>query len=66
MNIAFKEWPKCGKCDKGVMLPIEDIPQNGSVAYLRAWVCNNSECGHNIIFKAGKIITEQIIKEKEL
>jgi len=61
--ITINNFPKCSKCDKGIMLPVEDVNQNGNVSYLKGWVCN--DCGNNILFKQGDLVKLNIKDNKE-
>ena len=36
------EFPKCQKCDKGVLLPLSDYGELGSSVTFKAWACSNA------------------------
>jgi len=67
LNFNLTELPKCGKegCE-GVMIPLMHTtnPKSGvSTVYVAAWACQI--CGSNIMYVAGKIAQQSIIKETD-
>jgi len=50
-----RDWPECGKCAKGVLIPLSDYGRDGAPIQYKAWVCSNPECGFNIRIDNGEI-----------
>lgn len=50
-----RDWPKCMKCSKGVLLPLSDYGRDGAPIMYKAWVCSDPECGFNIRIDNGEI-----------
>ena len=48
-------FPRCQKCDKGVLLPLSDYGRDGAPIRYKAWVCSDPECGFNIRIDNGEI-----------
>ena len=48
-------FPKCQKCEPGIMLPLSDYGRDGSSIRYKAWVCSSPECGFNIRIDNGEI-----------
>ena len=48
-------FPKCLKCDKGLLIPLSDYGREGAPIRYKAWVCSNPECGFNIRIDNGEI-----------
>ena len=49
------EYPKCLKCDIGVLIPLSDYGKDGASIMYKAWVCTNPECGFNLRIDNGEI-----------
>ena len=49
------EFPKCMKCDAGVLIPLSDYGKDGASILYKAWVCSNPECGFNLRIDNGEI-----------
>ena len=49
------QFPKCLRCDAGVLLPLSDYGREGAPIRFKAWVCSNPECGFNIRIDNGEI-----------
>jgi hypothetical protein len=49
------DWPKCLKCNKGVLIPLSDYGQEGASVLFKAWVCNNPECGFSLRVDKGEV-----------
>jgi hypothetical protein len=49
------QYPKCLRCDAGVLLPLSDYGRDGAPIRYKAWVCSNPECGFNIRIDNGEI-----------
>ena len=41
-------FPKCQKCDQGVLIPLSDYGRDGAPITYKAWVCTDPECGFNL------------------
>jgi len=41
-------FPKCQKCDAGVLIPLSDYGQEGASVLFKAWVCTNPDCGFSL------------------
>jgi len=65
MSMHIFNYPKCPKCDKGEMLPVEDssyaaIAGTQAVCFLKGWACSNPDCDNNIWNDKGTL-TRQVI-----
>ena len=49
------EFPKCLKCEKGVLVPLSDYGREGASIRYKAWVCTNPECGFNLRIDNGEV-----------
>ncbi len=49
------QYPKCLKCDVGLLLPLSDYGRDGAPIRFKAWVCSSPECGFNIRIDNGEI-----------
>jgi hypothetical protein len=49
------QFPRCLKCDRGVLLPLSDYGREGAPIRYKAWVCHNPGCGFNIRIDNGEI-----------
>ncbi len=47
-------YPRCLKCDEGLLLPLSDGRDGTPVRY-KAWVCSNPDCGFNIRIDNGEV-----------
>lgn len=48
-------------CGEGVMLPIYDNTNTQPPLIIqKGWVCSSKNCGHNVMFQSGKLITMEI------
>ena len=50
-----QRFPRCQKCDNGVLLPLSDYGREGATIRYKAWVCTNPECGFNLRIDNGEI-----------
>ena len=50
-----KIYPKCQKCDNGVMIPLSDYGRDGASIMYKAWVCTHPDCGFNIRIDNGEL-----------
>ncbi|MBW3533963.1 MAG: hypothetical protein KY453_01895 [Gemmatimonadetes bacterium] len=48
-------FPRCQKCNDGLLLPLSDYGRDGAPIRYKAWVCSNPECGFNIRIDNGEI-----------
>ena len=48
-------FPRCLKCEKGLLLPLSDYGRDGAPIRYKAWVCSDPECGFNIRIDNGEI-----------
>jgi hypothetical protein len=49
------DFPRCMKCDGGVLLPMSDYGRDGAPIRYKAWVCHNPACGFSIRIDNGEI-----------
>lgn len=63
MEVSF---PKCLKCNIGVLIPLSDYGRDGATIEYKAWACTNPNCGFNIRIDNGDIsfgrLTSQSMK----
>ena len=56
------KFPKCQKCETGVLVPLSDFGSQGAPIHYKPWVCTNPDCGFNIKIRNGDVyINEPII-----
>ena len=48
-------FPKCLKCEIGILLPLSDYGRDGAPIRYKAWVCSSPECGFNIRIDNGEV-----------
>ena len=48
-------FPKCQKCNDGILLPLSDYGRDGAPIRYKAWVCSNPNCGFNVRIDNGEI-----------
>ena len=48
-------FPRCQKCENGILLPLSDYGRDGAPIRYKAWVCSDPECGFNIRIDNGEI-----------
>ena len=58
-----ESFPKCLKCDKGILLPMSDYGRDGAPIRYKAWVCSNPDCGFNIRIDNGEISIGRTISQ---
>ncbi len=56
-------FPRCQKCDTGILLPLSDYGRDGASIRYKAWVCSNPVCGFNIRIDNGEISLGRSIGE---
>ena len=49
------EYPKCLKCNVGILIPLSDYGREGASIMYKAWVCTNPECGFNLRIDNGEV-----------
>lgn len=49
------QFPKCLKCDRGVLIPLSDYGRDGATIRYKAWVCTDPECGFNLRIDNGEV-----------
>ena len=55
------EFPKCQKCNVGVLVPLSDFGSQGAPIHYKAWVCTNPECGFNLKIRNGDLYVNEPI-----
>lgn len=53
--VGASGFPRCQKCDDGILLPLSDYGRDGATILYKAWVCSRPECGFNIRIDNGEI-----------
>jgi hypothetical protein len=48
-------FPRCQKCDAGLLIPLSDYGRDGATIRYKAWVCTSPDCGFNIRIDNGEI-----------
>jgi len=48
-------FPKCLKCNQGVLVPLSDYGPDGSSVKYKAWGCTNADCGFAIRVDKGEV-----------
>jgi hypothetical protein len=48
-------FPRCLKCEAGLLLPLSDYGRDGATIRYKAWVCSRPDCGFNIRIDNGEI-----------
>ena len=48
-------FPRCLKCENGLLLPLSAYGRDGAPIRFKAWVCSSPECGFNIRIDNGEI-----------
>ncbi len=59
-----REFPKCQKCGKGILIPLSDYGREGATIRYKAWVCINPDCGFNLRIDNGEVSRGEPIAEK--
>lgn len=52
---AVENFPRCLKCNKGVLLPLSDYGREGATIMYKAWVCSNHECAFTVRIDNGNV-----------
>lgn len=58
-----RNFPKCMKCNIGVMVPLSDYGRDGASILYKAWVCTDPACGFNIRIDNGEISVSYSVRE---
>ena len=58
------EFPKCQKCNNGVLIPLSDYGQEGASVLFKAWVCINPDCGFSLRVDKGEVSYGKKIEHK--
>jgi hypothetical protein len=53
--VEVNGYPKCLKCENGILIPLSDYGRDGASIRYKAWVCSHPECGFNIRIDNGEI-----------
>ena len=61
----MENYPKCQKCETGVLLPLSDYGREGSEIRYKAWVCTNPECGYSIRIDNGEVSLGRVNKQSD-
>jgi len=54
-------FPKCQKCEVGVLVPLSDFGSQGASIRYKAWVCTNPDCGFNLKIRNGDVYVNEPI-----
>ena len=49
------DFPKCQKCNNGVLIPLSDYGQDGASVMYKAWACTNPDCGFSLRVDKGEV-----------
>ena len=60
-----KEWPRCQRCRKGVLLPLSDFGPHGNDIPFKLWVCHNPDCGFSLRIDKGQVSIGRPVRSKE-
>jgi len=58
------EFPKCQKCNNGILIPLSDYGQEGASVLFKAWVCTNPDCGFSLRVDKGEVSYGKKIEHK--
>lgn len=53
--VEDRGYPRCLKCEVGILLPLSDYGREGAPIRYKAWVCSNPDCGFNIRIDNGEV-----------
>ena len=48
-------FPKCLRCETGVLVPLSDYGRDGASIRYKAWVCTNPNCGFHLRIDNGEV-----------
>jgi len=60
-TVENNSFPKCLKCDKGVLVPLSDFGSQGAAIHYKAWVCTSPDCGFNLKIRNGDVYLNEPI-----
>ena len=52
---AVMDFPKCLKCNNGILIPLSDYGQEGASVLFKAWVCTSPDCGFSLRVDKGEV-----------
>jgi len=57
----MEAYPKCLKCEKGVLLPLSDtsFDQPRICIQYKTWVCSNPNCDYEVSLRSGQVMRGQ-------
>lgn len=58
-------YPKCLKCNAGVLIPLSDYGQEGATVKYKAWACTNPDCGFSLRIDKGEVTYGKKIQPKQ-
>jgi hypothetical protein len=61
---GISSFPKCLKCNQGVLVPLSDYGQEGSAVTYKAWACINPDCGFSLRIDKGEVTFGKKIQPK--
>ncbi|MFH1068880.1 MAG: hypothetical protein V1794_04585 [Candidatus Glassbacteria bacterium] len=53
--MSDSQFPKCLKCETGVLVPLSDYGRDGASIMYKAWVCTNPDCGFHLRIDNGEV-----------
>mgnify|MGYP001245016576 FL=1 len=56
-------FPRCLKCETGILLPLSDYGRDGASIHYKAWACTSPECGFHLRIDNGELSTGSELKE---
>ena len=59
-----KEWPRCQRCRKGVLLPLSDYGPQGNDIPFKLWGCHNPAFGFSLRIDKGQVSFGQPVQPK--
>jgi hypothetical protein len=67
-RLVVREWlmefPRCQKCNVGVLLPLSDYGQEGAAVIFKAWACTDPECGFSLRVDKGEVTYGKKIEQR--
>ncbi len=52
-------FPRCMKCERGVLVPLSDFGGQGAAVHYKAWVCIDPKCLFNLKIRNGDVILNE-------
>ncbi len=56
-------FPRCLKCDIGVLVPFSDFGGHGASVTFKAWVCTNPDCLFNLKIRNGDVYVNEPVTD---